>query len=85
MAIDPSNRKPAWATDEYATRRLMSVCVSPSTAPITIETIATAHSTPRHSQRVSPNATNSTRVSAPNAATFVHVAMNAVTGVGAPW
>ena len=85
MAIAPSSRKPAWATDEYATMRFTSVCVSPSTAPITIDTIATAHSTPRHSHRVSPNATNSTRVIAPNAATFVQAAMNAVIGVGAPW
>ena len=63
----------------------MSVWVRPITAPITIETTATAHSTPRHSQRVAPNATCSTRRMAPNAATFVQAPMNAVTGVGAPW
>ena len=63
----------------------MSVCVRPSTAPITIETMATAHSTPRHSQRVAPNATCSTRSIAAKAATLVQAPMNAVTGVGAPW
>ena len=35
--------------------------------------------------RVVPNPTYSTRRIAPNAATFVQDAMNAVTGVGAPW
>ena len=65
--------------------RLTSVWVSPSTAPITIEAIATTHSTPRHSHTVEPNATVNTRRIAPNAATFVQAAMNAVTEVGAPW
>ena len=57
----------------------------PITAPMIIDTVATAHSTPRHSHRVEPNAIVSTRRIAPNAATLVHAAMNAVTGVGAPW
>src|SRR5690606_2852852 len=59
--------------------------VRPSTAPIAMDTIATAHNTPRHSQLVASNATVSTRRMPPNAATLVHAAMNAVTGVGAPW
>ena len=61
IAIAPISRKPACATEEYAIMRLMSVWVRPITAPITIEAIATAQSTPRHSHRVSPNATKSTR------------------------
>ena len=85
IEIAPISRKPACAIDEYAIMRLTSVCVRPSTAPITIEMIATPQSTPRHSQLVEPNATDSTRRIPPNAATFVHAAMNAVTGVGAPW
>src|ERR1044072_2585405 len=79
------SRKPACATDEYAIIRLMSVCVRPSTAPMTIDTIATPHSTPRHSHRVDSRPTDSTRRIPPNAATFVHAAMNAVIGVGEPW
>src|SRR4030081_1745227 len=81
----PMSRKPACAIDEYAIMRLTSVWVRPSTAPIPIETIATAHSTPRHSQLVDWNPTVSTRRIPPNEATLVHAAMNAVTGVGAPW
>src|SRR3977135_1937768 len=63
----------------------MSVWVRPSTAPITIDTMATVHSTPFHSQLVEPKATLSTPRIPPNAATLVQAAMNAVTGVGAPW
>src|SRR2546429_166035 len=63
----------------------MSVWVRPSTAPMIIETIATPHSTPRHSQCDDWKPTASTRRIPPNAATLVQAAMNAVTGVGAPW
>src|ERR1041384_1383148 len=52
---------------------------------MTMEAIATPHRTPFHSQLDFWNATDSTRRIPPNAATFVHAAMNAVTGVGAPW
>ena len=65
--------------------RFTSVWVRPKMAPMAMETIATAHSTPRHSHWVDWKATVSTRRMPPNAATFVHAAMNAVTGVGAPW
>src|SRR5215212_9309042 len=84
-AMAPISRNPACATDEYAIIRLTSVWVRPSTAPITMDSVATAHSTPRHSHRVEPKATVNTRRMAPNAATLVQAAMNAVTGVGAPW
>jgi hypothetical protein len=39
----------------------------------------------RQSLWIGLNETNRTRRIAPNAATFVHEAKNAVTGVGAPW
>ncbi|CPU38555.1 Uncharacterised protein [Mycobacteroides abscessus] len=45
----------------------------------------TPHSTGRQSVVIPGSATYSTRSSAPNAAIFVVAAMNAVTGVGAPW
>src|SRR5262245_40979361 len=76
---------PACAMDEYARMRFTSVWVRPKIAPTTIDAIATAHTIGRQSVAVVLNDTYSTRRIAPNAATFVHAAMNAVTGVGAPW
>ena len=65
--------------------RFTSVWVRPKIAPTTIDAIATAQMIGRQSLLVVPNPTNSTRRMAPNAATFVQAAMNAVIGVGAPW
>jgi len=70
--------------DEYASTRLMSVCVTPKIAPTTIDAIATAQMIGRQLLLVPEKPTYSTRSRAPNAATFVHDAMNAATGVGAP-
>jgi hypothetical protein len=56
-AMSPTRMKPAWAIDEYASMRLTSVWVSPSTAPITMVRIATAHTTGRQSHLVVVNAT----------------------------
>src|SRR6266511_2682170 len=84
-AIRPTRMKPACAIEEYASSRLMSVWVRPSTAPTAIEVIATAHISGRQSHAVVLNPTYSTRSTAPNAATFVQAAISAVTGVGAPW
>ncbi len=65
--------------------RFTSVWVRPNSAPTAIDAMATAQMIGRQSLCVELNATYSTRRIAPNAATFVHAAMNAVTGVGAPW
>ena len=46
-AITPVRMKPAWATAEYASIRLTSVCVTAVTVPTTIVRIATTHSTGR--------------------------------------
>ena len=46
---------------------------------------ATTHSTGRQVQAIGPMATEKTRSIAAKAATLVQAAMNAVTGVGAPW
>src|SRR5690606_41092543 len=81
----PTSRNPACATDEYAIIRFTSRWVRPRMAPIAIDTIATAVSTPRHSHDVDSRLTVSTRIRPPKAATLVQAAMNPVTGVGAPW
>ena len=47
--------------------------------------IATIQISGRQSHDAPPNATKNTRSSAPKAAALVPAAMNAVTGVGAPW
>ena len=63
----------------------MSVWVMPMTAPITIEAPAITPSTGCQVQVIGSSATWQTRNIAANAATLVQDAMNAVTGVGAPW
>ena len=78
------SRKPACATDEYASNRFTSVCVTPTIAPTAIVRIATAHMMGRQSQLRPPNATKNTRINAPNAAILVPAAMNPVIDVGAP-
>src|SRR5579875_2090904 len=83
-ATSPTRMNPACAIEEYARMRFTSVWVSPNTAPTTMDAIATPHTTGRQSHELELNPTNSTRRIAPNAATLVHAAMNAVTGVGAP-
>ena len=65
--------------------RLMSVWVRPRIAPMIIEAIATDQMIGRQFHDVPLKAMYNTRSSAPNAATFVQEAMNADTGVGAPW
>ncbi len=65
--------------------RLTSVCEIDTTAPRNIVMIATATMIGRQSHDEPPNATKNTRSSARNAAALVPAAMNAVTGVGAPW
>src|SRR5437867_3235561 len=84
-AISPSSRNPACAIDEYARMRFTSVWVRPKIAPTAIDVMATAHMSGRQSHLVEEKPTYSTRISAPNAAIFVHDAMNAVTAVGEPW
>ena len=72
--------KPAWAIDEYASIRLTSVWVTASRTPIDIVTAATTYKIGCHSS----GAVIVIRSNAPNAATFVAEAMNAVIGAGAP-
>ena len=62
----------------------MFVWVRANTAPTTIEVIATAQMMGRQSHLVLAKPTYRTRMIAPNAATFVQAAMNAVTAVGEP-
>ena len=71
--------------DEYASSRLMSVWVTARIAPTSIVRIAIVPRTGSMSQATRSKATYSTRSRPPNAATLVQAAMNAVTGVGAPW
>src|ERR671919_1089550 len=56
-----------------------------SVEPRIIVRAAIAQSAGRRSQETGPRAVVNTLRSAANAATFVPAAMNAVTGVGAPW
>src|SRR5919108_5601822 len=76
---------PACAIDEYASMRLMSVCATASTEANAIVTTARTARGGCQSQRSSGRETTSTRTSDAKAAAFVPPAMNAVTGVGAPW
>jgi hypothetical protein len=71
--------------EEYASSRLMSVWVTARTAPTSMVSTATMPRIGRYSQATSWKPAYSTRSRAPNAATLVQAAMNAVTGVGAPW
>ena len=73
------------ATDEYASIRLTSVCVTATTEPSTIVAMATTHSIGRQLDSRPGSAIPKMRRIAPNAATLVTVAIRAVTGVGAPW
>ena len=50
-----------------------------------IETAASAASAGCQSPTAGPSATSKKRAKTANAAAFVATAMNAVTGVGAPW
>src|SRR5664279_3177770 len=77
--------KPACATEEYASIRFMSVWVIPMTEPMIMDAAAMIATTGCHVQAIGCSAEKQTRRIAANAATFVQDAMNAVTGVGAPW
>ena len=63
----------------------MSVWVIPMIAPIIIDAAAMIAITGCHDQAIGASADWKTRSIAANAATLVQAAMNAVTGVGAPW
>ena len=65
--------------------RLTSRCATASTLPTTIETPDNTAIAGARSHCSPMNATSSTRTSATKTATFVAAAMNAVTGLGAPW
>src|SRR6266540_5862285 len=71
--------------DEYASMRLRSVCTVASTAPPSIVTTATPAMTGRQSSTSPPSAPANTRRKPANPAALEPAAMNAVTGVGAPW
>src|SRR4051812_20127016 len=83
--VTPVRMNPAWATLEYASIRLMSVCDSAITAPTTMLNAASTQMNGVQSHCSGANATLNTRRSAANAATFVAADMYAVIGVGAPW
>src|SRR3954471_24452339 len=75
---------PAWAMDEYASRRLRFRCWSPTALPITIVAIARP-TTARCQTPYSPwNASTHTRRNAAKAAALTVAAMYAVIGFGEP-
>src|SRR5262245_48425842 len=76
---------PAWLIDEYASIRLTFVCTTASTAPANIVRTAITQSTGCQSSRRLLIPYVSTRIMAAKPAAFAADAMNAVTGVGAPW
>ena len=65
--------------------RLMSVWSTMPMLPTASVSAASTQTTGRQSARYVGNATENTRMRAANPAAFVAAAMNAVTGVGAPW
>ena len=64
---------------------MTSVWAIETSEPSSIVMIATTQMVGRQSHDAPPKATKNTRISATNAAALVPAAMNAVTGVGAPW
>ena len=76
---------PAWLIDEYASIRFTLVCTTAITDPTTSVSTASTQIAGRQSSRQCGSATTSTRSIAANAAALPADAMNAVTGVGAPW
>src|SRR5262245_52157458 len=76
---------PACAIDEYARMRLTSDCTTAAMLPNSSDSTARTHTIGRQSSRYCGKATVKSRSSAANAAALVAAAMNAVTGVGAPW
>ena len=81
----PTNIKPAWLIDEYASMRLTFVCVTARSEPTTMLKSASTQIMGRQSSTRVGNAVKVTRSRAANAAVFPADAINAVTGVGAPW
>ena len=79
------SRNPACATEEYASRRLTSFWVTPTTVPTIIVSAAITQSTGAQSSSRRGTAVWKNRRIAPNAASLVPAAMNAVIEVGAPW
>ena len=77
--------KPAWLIDEYASMRFTLVCTTARTEPTITVTTANTQIAGRQSSRQYGRPVFSTRSIAANAATLPADAMNAVTGVGAPW
>ena len=77
--------KPAWAIEEYASIRLTSVCSTATQAPTTTLAAASAATAGRQSEACVPRVTTSTRSIAANAAVFTPAAIQATTGLGAPW
>src|SRR5690242_2903733 len=71
--------------EEYASSRLMSVWVTATTDPTNSVTTAAPATAGRQSQCMPRNGTYRNRISAPNAAVTVALAISAVTAVGAPW
>ena len=69
---------------EYASMRLMLVCTTPTTVPITIVAAAMTQSTWLQSSCIDSKEVRNTRVNAANAAAFTPVDMKPVTGGGAP-
>lgn len=80
----PTNIKPAWLIDEYASMRFTFVCVTASNEPTTILNSASTQMMGRQSSTRVGNAVKVTRSNAANAAVFPADAIKAVTGVGAP-
>src|SRR5271169_6400362 len=80
-AAKATSTYPAWAMEEYASRRFTLCCTSAHTFPIVIE--STAETQTIQNQPGAPVA-NSARSNTANAAALGPVDMNPLTGAGAP-
>ena len=76
--------KPACEIDEYASIRLMFVCVIAAMLPTVIVTIERASKSIRQSALIEGRPSTKMRSSIANDAAFDPTERNAVTGVGAP-
>src|SRR5689334_12318291 len=81
MAI---SRKPAWLMDEYASMRLTFVWTTPTTAPNTSDSTASAYTIGCQSVAYWLKATMKTRARPQKAATLTADDMNTTAGVGEP-
>src|SRR5438270_11692909 len=83
-ATMPSKTYPTWEIEEYASIRLMLVCVIAAKLPIVSDATATPATSISQSRRTGQKTVSSNRSSSAKLAVFDATLIYAVIGVGAP-